>query len=126
MKEKFTTMINRRIEKIKDNDNYSDKVKSFYEKYYLKELDDVLCQENLINIDKNRPHPEYCFNSMGIDSNHMRKIRRELKNSLKTQINYTHPFLIGIEKELYLILRIWKFLFKELRKVYFLIKKYQL
>jgi len=98
MKEKYTIMINRRIEKIKDNDDYIDKVKSFYEKYYLKELEDVLCQENLINIDKNRPHPEYCFNNMGIDSHYMRKIRRELKNSLKTQINYTHPFLIGIER----------------------------
>ena len=98
MKEKYTIMINRRIEKIFDNDDYIDKVKSFYKKYYLKELEDVLCQENLINIDKNRPHPEYCFNNMGIDSHYMRKIRRELKNSLKTQINYTHPFLIGIER----------------------------
>ena len=35
---------------------------------------------------------------MGIDSTYMRKVRRELKNTLKTQINYTHPFLIGIER----------------------------
>lgn len=98
MKEKYTVMINRRIEKIKDNDNYSDKVKLFYEKYYLKELENVLCQENLFYVDKNRPHPEYCFNNMGIDSTYMRKVRRELKNTLKTQINYTHPFLIGIER----------------------------
>ena len=98
MKEKYTVMINRRIEKIKDNDKYSDKVKLFYEKYYLKELENVLCQENLFYVDKNRPHPEYCFNNMGIDSTYMRKVRRELKNTLKTQINYTHPFLIGIER----------------------------
>ncbi len=98
MKDKYKIMINRRIEKINDNDNYSEKVKSFYKKYYLKELDEVLCQENLYNIDKNRPHPEYCFNNMGIDSTYMRRVRRELKNSLKTQINYTHPFLIGIER----------------------------
>lgn len=98
MKEKYKIMINRRIEKIKDNDNYNEKIKGFYEKYYLKELDSVLCQENLYNVDKNRPHPEYCFNNMGIDSTYMRKIRRELKTSLKTQINYTHPFLIGIER----------------------------
>ena len=98
MKEKYTVMINRRIEKIKDNDNFSDKVKLFYEKYYLKELENVLCQENLFYVDKNRPHPEYCFNNMGIDSMYMRKVRRELKNTLKTQINYSHPFLIGIER----------------------------
>lgn len=98
MKDKYTVMINRRIEKIKDNDNYTDKTKSYYEKYYTKELEEVLCQENLYHVDKNRPHPEYCFNNMGIDSTYMRKVRRELKNTLKTQINYTHPFLIGIER----------------------------
>lgn len=98
MKEKYTVMINRRIEKLKENDDYSDKVKIFYEKYYLKDLENVLCQDNLYHVDKNRPHPEYCFNNMGIDSSYMRKVRRELKNTLKTQINYTHPFLIGIER----------------------------
>jgi hypothetical protein len=97
LKNKYKNLIEKRIKKI-NNDNLETKQKLYYEKYYTKELDLVLNQQKLYPIDKDRPHPEFCFNNMGIDSYEMRKIRRELKTTLGEKINYDHPFMIGIER----------------------------
>tara|TARA_B100000902_G_C27322055_1_gene925401 strand:+ start:730 stop:3699 length:2970 start_codon:yes stop_codon:yes gene_type:complete len=98
LKLKYKNMIIKRIEKIKEDDNLEDKIKLYYEKYYSKELEGVLSQQRLYAIDKDRPHPEFCFNNMGIDSTEMRKIKRELKKTIGQKINYDHPFLIGVER----------------------------
>jgi len=98
LKNKYKIMIDKRIEKINNDNELEDKIKLYYEKYYTKELEVVLNQQKLYPIDKDRPHPEFCFNNMGIDSYEMRKIRRELKSTLGEKINYDHPFMIGIER----------------------------
>jgi hypothetical protein len=99
MKTEFNNIILKRIKKIKENTNFSDKVKLYYEKYYLKELEKVKNQQNLYYVDKDRPHPDFCFNNMGIDSNEMRKIKREFKSTLgRGVVDYDHPFMIGIER----------------------------
>ena len=98
MKRKYESIIQKRIQKINDDNNISDKVKNYYNKYYSKDLENVEKQNKLYYIDKDRQHPEFCFNNMGIDSYEMRKIRRELKKTLNQQISWDHPFLIGIER----------------------------
>ena len=98
MKSKFDLIIKKRIHKITNDENKSDKVKNFYNKYYNKLLKEVNEQKNLYFIDKNRPHPDFCFNNLGIDSVEMRKIKKDLCKSLNEKIDYEHPFLIGIER----------------------------
>lgn len=98
LKSKFKTMMDRRIKKINDDTNMQQKIKDYYVVYYTRDLNTVLNQESLYPLDVNRPHPEFCFNNMGIDSMEMRKIRRELKTTLGEAIGWDHPFLIGIER----------------------------
>tara|TARA_X000000950_G_C13894654_1_gene652347 strand:+ start:10 stop:3015 length:3006 start_codon:yes stop_codon:yes gene_type:complete len=99
MKNEYEKIILKRINKIKENDLLPDKAKIYYEKYYLIELEKVKDQQNLYYVDKNRPHPDFCFNNMGIDSNEMRRIKREFKVTLgKGVVDYDHPFMIGIER----------------------------
>ena len=98
MKVKYDQIINKRIESLKKREDSSNEIITFYENYYNKLLDGVISNDKLYFIDKNRPHPEFCFNHMGIDSNEMRKIKRELQKNLGTPINYEHPFMIGIER----------------------------
>tara|TARA_B100000424_G_C22942574_1_gene501536 strand:+ start:271 stop:3216 length:2946 start_codon:yes stop_codon:yes gene_type:complete len=98
LKVKYKQIVNKRIKKIKDTKEISKKEKDFYENYYLMELEKVENQNSLFYIDKDRPHPEFCFNNMGLDSNEMRSIKRELCKTTKEHIDYTHPFMIGIER----------------------------
>ena len=97
LKNKFSQIINIRINKIKDSEIDSNS-KIFYTNYYRNELDKLLELTELQIVDKNMPHPEFTFNYMGVDSNMMRGIRRELKQGLGTSIKWTHPILIGIER----------------------------
>ena len=99
MKKKYELTIYKRIKKIKESDDFSDKAKLYYEKYYMRDLEKLKCQDSLYYVDKDRPHPEFCFNNMGIDSTEMRRIKREFKNILgKGVVDYDHPFMIGIER----------------------------
>ena len=99
MKNEYEKIILKRINKIKENDILPDKAKVYYEKYYLNELEIVKNQNNLYFVDKNRPHPDFCFNNMGIDSTEMRRLKREFKATLgKGVVDYDHPFMIGIER----------------------------
>ena len=97
MKDKFQLLIEKRITKINES-NISQNKKDFYVKYYNKEIENVLNLKYLNYIDKNRPHPEFCFNNQMIDSGMMRQIRRDIKNMTGEVIDYTHPFMIGIER----------------------------
>lgn len=99
MKKEFEKIIIKRIVKIKENEMFPDRAKLYYEKYYMKELDMVKNQNNLYYVDKDRPHPDFCFNNMGIDSTEMRSIKREFKTTLgRGVVDYDHPFMIGIER----------------------------
>jgi len=72
--------------------------KVFYLNYYNQELNKVLGQSELMFVDKNMPHPEFTFNHMGVDSNMMRGIRRNLRSALGYDVKYSHPIMIGIER----------------------------
>lgn len=97
MKDKFQLLIEKRITKINESEIAQNK-KDFYTKYYNKEMENVLNLKYICYIDKNRPHPEFCFNNQMIDSQMMRQIRRDIKNMTGEVIDYTHPFMIGIER----------------------------
>jgi ATP-dependent RNA helicase DDX60 len=97
LKLKYTSMIQKRIKRIKESKIEDKKIK-YYELYYNKELDEINNLSRLFPVDKDRPHPEFCFNNMGVDSYEMRKIKRELRSTLGHYIDYNHPFLIGIER----------------------------
>ena len=96
LKNKFSLIIDIRINKIKETET-QENIK-FYESYYFKERDKILAMDDLPEVDKNMPHPEFTFNFMGIDSNIMRGIRKDLKQGLGQDIKWTHPILIGIER----------------------------
>lgn len=98
LKSKYATAISRRIAKINDSTQHNDEEKLFYTNYYTKELSNINNMEHLIEVDKDRPHPEFCFNNMGINSTEMRKIKRELCKTTQEHIDYNHPFMIGIER----------------------------
>lgn len=97
LKKKFTQIIQIRIEKLIASDMDKETIK-FYIAYYNQERDKILEMDDLPEVDKNMPHPEFTFNYMGVDSNMMRGIRRELKQGLGTDVKWTHPILIGIER----------------------------
>lgn len=97
LKSKFTQITNIRNEKIMASD-IDERNKKFYINYYNNQLSSILGQSELLMVDKNMPHPEFTFNYMGIDSNTMRGIRRELKKTLGYDIRYTHPIMVGIER----------------------------
>jgi len=99
MKKEFERIIIKRIAKIEENEQLPDRAKLYYDKYYRKELEKVKNQNNLYYVDKDRPHPDFCFNNMGIDSTEMRRIKREFKTTLgRGVVDYDHPFMIGIER----------------------------
>ena len=97
MKNKYQLLIEKRIKNIQDSD-IDDRKKEYYKRYYQKDLNEVLDFKMIHYIDKNRPHPEFCFNNQKIDSQMMRQIRRDIKNMTGESIDYNHPFLIGIER----------------------------
>ena len=98
LKAKYTQIINKRLNKINEQSITSDNMKEFYNKYYKKELEKILSLNKIQYVDKDRPHPEFCFNNMGLNSDDMRKIKRELCKTTNDHIDYTHPFMIGIER----------------------------
>ena len=99
MKKEFEKIIIKRIAKVKENEQLPDRAKVYYEKYYMRELENVKNQNNLYYVDKDRPHPDFCFNNIRIDSTEMRRIKREFKMTLgKGVVDYDHPFMIGIER----------------------------
>lgn len=98
LKNKYQIVIDKRINKINNDVEMESNKKQFYTKYYNKELNQVLEQKYITYIDKNRPHPEFCFNDQKIDSQMMRGIRKDIKNLTGDLIDYEHPFMIGIER----------------------------
>ena len=96
-KEKMTKILNKRINRLSDF-NYSDEQTLFYKNYYNDKIDSYLKLELLTSVDKNRPHPEFMFNHMGVTSTMMRQFRRKLKLGLGHNISWSHPFLRGIER----------------------------
>ena len=64
LKSKFMTMMERRLNKINEDSNMEQRIKDYYIKYYTRDLNTVINQENLYPLDVNRPHPEFCFNNM--------------------------------------------------------------
>ncbi len=97
LKKKFSQTIDIRLEKLIASDMDKKTIK-FYLEYYNNEKDKILQMDELPEVDKNMPHPEFTFNYMGVDSNMMRGIRRELKQGLDCDIKWTHPILNGIER----------------------------
>ena len=97
LKKKFSQIIKIRLEKLLASDMDKETIK-FYIEYYNNEKDKILQMDELPEVDKNMPHPDFTFNYMGVDSNMMRGIRRELKQGLDCDIKWTHPILIGIER----------------------------
>lgn len=98
LKTKFTQIINSRNEKITKNNEMTNEKKEFYIKHYIEKLNTILGHDELQIVDKNMPHKEFTFNYMGVDSNMMRGIRRELKKNLGYDVKYSHPIMIGIER----------------------------
>ena len=97
LKNKYQQIIYSRNLKIQQSEMEQDK-KVFYLNYYNQELNKVLEQSELMFVDKNMPHPEFTFNHMGVDSNMMRGIRRNLRSALGYDVKYSHPIMIGIER----------------------------
>ena len=97
LKKKYSQIIKIRLNKLEESNLDNDK-KKFYMEYYNNERDKLLQIDELPEVDKNMPHPEFTFNYMGVDSNMMRGIRRELKQTMDCDIKWTHPILIGIER----------------------------
>ena len=91
LKETFTKIIKKRIKHLKLDIE-------FYTEYYTQKLNKIMECTDLIMVDKNRPHPDFVFNNNNITSTMMRNIRRRLKQGLGEKIDWTHPFLQGIER----------------------------
>ena len=98
LKIKYNKIITKRIKTLREDVEMDERRKEFYIRYYTSQLNKTYKMENLESIDKNRPHPEFIFSDIGITSDMMRKIRRRLKQGLGYNIDWTHPFLRGIER----------------------------